>query len=105
MKSPGENGAEAESQDPKFETAIFGAEVRHFVDEDRIGQYLIARAKEDLAEAHQALVEVNPSDYAKITALQLDARVANRVRSWLGEAIESGRAAEVQIQQERDEHG
>ena len=91
--------------DPKMETAVFGREVEHFIDEDPIGRYIIDRAKADLAEASEKLLEVDPSDAPKIAALQLDARVAQRVRGWLKEAIQNGRDAQILIKTERDEYG
>jgi len=88
-----------------FKNAVFGREVRQFIDEDAIGKYLIERARETLLAAGQALVEVDPNDRKKIEALQLDARVANRVRGWLAEAVETGLNSESVLQQQRDEHG
>lgn len=104
--TPGENGAsEPPALDPKWETAVFGREVTAFIETDRIGQYLIDRAQADLAEAQAKLLEVDPSDAKVIALLQLDARVAQRVRGWLAEAIQNGKDAEVLIQQERDGDG
>lgn len=91
--------------DPKWETAVFGREVADFIENDRIGQYLIDQAKTDLAKAQSELLSVDPTDARKIAELQLDARVANRVRGWLAEAVQNGKDAEAIIQQERDEHG
>jgi hypothetical protein len=106
MNSTGETGSgEQPLPDPKWETAVFGREVEAFIDTDCIGQYIIDQAKRDLAEAQGKLLEVDPTDAKAIAALQLDARVANRVRGWLGAAIQNGRDAETLIQQERDEHG
>jgi hypothetical protein len=107
MSTNGESGpgsAEA-ALDPKWETAVFGREVEDFVEHDRIGQYLIARAKEDIASAQEKLLEADPTDAKTIAKLQLDARVATRVRGWLADAIQNGRDAETLINQERDEHG
>lgn len=93
------------SLEPLMEQAVFGAEVTEFLERDRIGQYLVDRAREDLERAHTLLVDVSPYDPAAIAKLQQDARVANRVRTWLAEAIDSGTAAAAALQQERDEHG
>ena len=104
--NPGENGSgESPPLDPKWETAVFGREVADFIDGDRIGQYLIDRARRDLEEAQAKLLEVDPTDHKAIASLQLDARVANRVRGWLAQAIEDGKNAEILIQQERDGDG
>lgn len=105
MNTNGESGSEQPPLDPKWEAAVFGREVAAFVDNDRIGQYIIDRARADLEEAQAKLLEVDPGDAKAIAALQLDARVANRVRGWLKEAIENGKNAEILIQSERDEHG
>lgn len=103
MNNSGESGSsEQPLPDPKWETAVFGREVQAFIDTDRIGQYLIDQAKRDLATAHEKLLDVDPSDSKTIAALQLDARVANRVRGWLAAAIQNGQDAETLIQQERD---
>jgi hypothetical protein len=102
----GEGGApEQIPDDPKWETAVFGREVADFIDNDRIGQYLINRAQRDLAQAQERLLSVDPTDAKAIAAMQLDARVANRVRGWLAEAVQDGIDAEILIQQERDTHG
>jgi len=101
----GENAPEGEPLDPKWEAAAFGREVQDFIDNDSIGRWLIEKAKNDLADASAKLIEVECTAFKDIAELQLQARVANRVRGWLAEAIEAGRAAEIQIQQERDEHG
>jgi hypothetical protein len=100
-----ESGGELPPDDPKVAQAVFGREVEIFIDEHPVAKYVIDRAREDLEKAHIALVEIDPTDAPGIAALQLDARVASRVRGWLGEAIEQGRQAGVLLQQERDEHG
>lgn len=103
MNDTGESGSgEQPLPDPKWETAVFGREVEAFIETDRIGQYLIDQAKKDLEEAQGKLLEVDPTDAKTIAALQLDARVANRVRGWLAAAIQNGHDAETLIQQERD---
>jgi len=89
--------------DADFETAVFGREVEQFCDTDPIGQYLINRAREDLAKAQEALVTIDPYATQEIAALQLNARVAQKVRTWLREAIEAGRNAEALIRQEHGE--
>lgn len=105
MKKNGETGGEGESLTPLWEQATFGREVQEFIEADRIGQYLVDRARDDLDKARDALVSVDPTETKTIIKLQLDARVAMRVRSWLSEAIETGQAARVTLEQERDEHG
>ena len=76
-----------------------------FIEEDPIGKYLIERARQDIQEAQDDLLDVDPSKVEDVRKLQFKASVANRVRVWLGEAIQNGRAAAAQLQLERDEHG
>lgn len=104
ITEPGEEGEALQDDPDLLETAVFGREVEQFIEHDRIGQYLKDKALADLTAAHDALVQVDPTDYRKIAALQLEARVAERVRGWLSDAIEAGRQATVVLQQERDQH-
>ena len=93
------------AENPNFETAVFGREVEDFVDNDRIGQYLVKRAREDLEEAQVALLDVDPEDPSEIRRLQNKAAIALSVARWLREAVEQGRAAAEVIQQEHDSGG
>jgi hypothetical protein len=103
MSNPGEQDqAEPQPLDPKVETAVFGREVADFIERDVIGQYLIDQARLDLEQTQIAMLDVDPTDSKAIAALQLDARVAKRVRGWLAAAIQNGLDAETIIQQERD---
>lgn len=97
---PGENKRSL-TEDPRYETAAFGREIELFLEEDRIGHYLVERARSDLAVAQEALVDIDPADARAIAALQLDARVANRVRQWLGEAIQAGQQAQQLLEEDR----
>jgi hypothetical protein len=105
MSETGEGREEELLGDPAGATAVFGREVEYFIDQDPIGQFIIQRAKDDLAEAQEALLEVDPEKPAEVRKLQFKAAVANSVRGWLAEAIQNGRAAAAQLQLERDEHG
>lgn len=96
---------EEQEDDPKFEEAVFGREVREFIENDRIGKYLISKAQEDIAEAAHELLTVDPTDMPKIRAIQNRAAVANAVRDWLRQAIQDGENAVQAIQQERDTRG
>lgn len=90
---------------PQYEKAVFGREVEQFIEEDRIGRYLVEKARKQAQEAMEKLVEVDPTNTGAIMKLQFQATVANRVAGWLGEAVSEGRQALDVIQQERDEHG
>jgi hypothetical protein len=106
--------AEDEEQDPRLaeladnpnlETAVFGREVEEFVDNDRIGAYIIAQAKRDIEEAQGKLLTIDPTDSKSIADAQLNARVAMAVTGWLRTAIQNGLDAQVLLQQERDTDG
>ena len=105
MSIPGEEIRSELEGDPAGEIAVFGREVEIFIEEDPIGKYLIERARQDIQEAQDDLLDVDPSKVEDVRKLQFKASVANRVRVWLGEAIQNGRAAAAQLQLERDEHG
>jgi len=90
------------SEDQKIEQAIFGREVADFIEHDRIGRYLIEKAKEDIQEAATELLTVDPSDISKVRLIQNKAAVANAVRNWLGQAVQDGRNAELLLQEQRD---
>lgn len=92
-------------EDPKLEQAVFGRDVEFWIETDPIGQYVIARARQDLEEVKEALVTVDPCDAQAIRALQHKAGIAISIRDWLGQAIAAGRSATDSLQQERDEHG
>jgi len=99
-----EQGEEGGALPPEWETAVFGRTVELFL-ESEVGTYIIERAKADLAEASERLIEVDPYNEKEIAKLQLNARVAQKVRQWLAEAIENGKNAAQVIKAERDEHG
>lgn len=86
--------------DPKVEVAILGRQIELWVEEDPIGRYVIERARTELEEVKEALLTCR--DAAKIQDLQSQAAVCNRIRQWLGEAVQAGRAAAIVLQQERD---
>lgn len=105
MSDEGEKRTDLTDLGPVMETAVFGRQVEQFLNEDPIGRYLCDRAAGDLEEAKNDLVITPAHDFNAIQALQLKARTAQNFKDWLREAIESGRAAAVQLQQERDEYG
>lgn len=97
--------ANSASLDPLWEAAVFGHEVKNFIDEHPVAKFIVEKAAKDLEAAHVELVAVDPTDARKIAQLQLDARVATRITTWLAEAVQNGRAATAQLQEEQDEHG
>lgn len=72
-----------------------GYDVEAFMKTD-MGVYIRARANRELEEAQEALLEVNASDTAAITELQLKGRVAARLLTYFGDMVTEAEAAEQQ---------
>lgn len=69
------------------------------------GRYIQQRASEELQQAQDALVGVNPTDAAAVAALQLDARVAQRVLTYFGDMVDEALAAEAAHRAEFESDG
>jgi hypothetical protein len=94
-----DEAAEAEPADDLLATAIFGAEVERFITDDRIGQLIVARAKEDMEAAQGELVAIAPEDAVKIRAAQFKYQVAARVVGWLRDVIIDGHNARKVVEE------
>ncbi|HEV2390090.1 MAG TPA: hypothetical protein VGS04_05125 [Nitrososphaerales archaeon] len=79
---------------------MFGKQVEFFLKSD-IGSYLVKRADKERAEALEELVTVDASDHAKVSAIQLRARVAGSVIDWLAEAIRDGESATEMLKEDQ----
>jgi hypothetical protein len=86
-------------ENPNLEIAVFGREVEDFIENDRIGRYLVEKARRDLEEAKEHLVDCPLAD---VPEWQRKAAIANAIRGYLADAIRDGKAAEILIEQERD---
>jgi hypothetical protein len=84
---------EAPLEDPKLEQAVFGEEVRRFLQNDRIGRYIVAKAAEQVESSLLELKDMDPEDARAIRAIQTKIRVAESVVGWLAEAIDNGERA------------
>lgn len=89
-----------DQEDPRFEAAVLGREIEQWIETDPIGQYIVARAREEIEEVKEALL--TEEDGVKIKALQSRAAICSRVAQWLGEAVQAGRASVIALQTERD---
>ncbi|HEY8359101.1 MAG TPA: hypothetical protein VIL30_16720 [Ramlibacter sp.] len=58
------------------------------------GLYITAKANNELLEAQEALVEVDANNFGRVRELQLQARVAQRVLTYLGDIVQEGRNAQ-----------
>ncbi len=82
--------------DPKFEQAVFGREVRFFLQNDRIGRWIVNRAAQEVQDQLLLLKDAAPEDATAIRTIQTKIRVAESVVEWLLEAVDDGdRATEV----------
>lgn len=87
-------------RDVQMELVTFGKEVEYFMDQDRIGSYIIENAVLEMSETAEELSVVDAHDIAKVQALQVKFRVAASVRLWLGQAVQRGMEARTIIEQE-----
>jgi hypothetical protein len=92
---------ERELPDELMETAVFGAEVERFLDEDRIGKMLVERAKVEMEAAQIELTKIDPEDTKAIRAAQFKYQVADRVVGWLRDVIIDGHTARKVIEEQQ----
>lgn len=78
--------------DPQVRVAIFGEQVKQFLDSD-IGVYLLQCADEDAGAAMREFAQVELTDTAKLAAIQLKLNTARNVENWLKQAIIAGKQA------------
>lgn len=71
----------------------FGLDVHQFMGTS-MGRYLTQRAQIEIAEAKDALVDVDPEDPKAVRDLQNKARVASMFLEWMGEAVTTGEMAQ-----------
>lgn len=83
-----------------MELVTFGKEVEYFIEEDRIGRYLMENSVLQMSEAAEEMAECDAHDLAKMQALQIKFKVAAAVRQWLGAAVQRGMEARTIIEQE-----
>jgi hypothetical protein len=87
-------------RDIQVELVTFGKEVEYFLENDRIGKYLLECAILDMSEAAEAMAGEDAHNVAKMQEHQLKFRVASQVRAWLGQAVSRGMEARMIIEQE-----
>ena len=79
----------------------FGIEVEAFL-QGPIGLYLVTRAEEEIAEALEALKNVDSEDPKLIRALQNQIFRCEAVQYWLAEAIQSGLNEQRELHEKGD---
>ena len=82
---------------PTLAVAVLGKEVELFLDSD-IGKYLVQCAEDDIDTVMSAFSKVNPQDAPAIMALQVKLGAAIRIKGWLGDAINSGKQAVMNME-------
>lgn len=69
-----------------------------------VTMYLLARAKQEAADALLALASVQPNDVDSIRGLQNDVQRFRDLRRWLSEAVDKGRESfQALREEERDQ--
>jgi hypothetical protein len=78
-----------EVRDLMVRRAVFGEQVHIFMNTD-IGKYMIARAKEQRANAYVEFTDCDVNDTAQVQQIQNKIRVAECIEQWLGDAVGDG---------------
>ena len=91
---------EEPQHDPKTEQAIFGEEVRIFMEQDRIGRYLVQRAADEVQEALLEFKDVDSEDAKKIREIQNRIKIAESVVGWLAGVVDDGLRARQILEDE-----
>jgi len=87
-------------EDEKAEAAVFGEEVRQFLEQDRIGRFLVRKAADEVQDALLELKEADPDKPGEIRRIQTRIRVAESVVGWLAQAIDDGLRARQILEDE-----
>jgi hypothetical protein len=92
---------ELDHNDPLVKDAVFGKQVEDFLHSD-VGDYLLAQARREGAEALEKLKVVEPNAEQDIRALQSIIARSDSFQTWLGQAVEDGLRATNQLDGEED---
>lgn len=87
-------------RDPMLQQAAFGRQVELFLQSD-IGDFLLKRSEEEIAEAVLKLKTVNPWRRRKIQELQNAIKIAEKFQFWLADAIAAGNQAHELLMEEQ----
>ena len=92
------------NEDPLVRAAVFGRQVEDFLSSD-IGRHIAARASDEIDAALHQLKSISPRFFwgrRKIARLQEQIAVAERVISWLADAVTEGRQATQALEDAND---
>lgn len=78
--------------DPDVQTAVFGRQVEDFLSSE-IGDYLVNKAKDEIVTAVEELKKADPYECEVVQSIQNRIAIAEKILSWLGDAIISGNQA------------
>ena len=88
------------ADDPDLRAVAVGLDAEHFVENTKLGKFLINRAHECRISALEQLTLVDATDANAIIRLQWASRTPDLFLQWLDEAIALGRSAEESIREE-----
>jgi hypothetical protein len=83
--------------DPLMRAVVLSTDVEHFINHNKVGMYLMARAVESRADALEKFAHVDPFQAKAVLALQWEQKIPDLFIQWLEEALAAGREAEEQI--------
>lgn len=94
---------EAEDFPPELVKAVqLGVDAERFMTKSKIGVYLYNRALSQITEATSGLSRMRGIRNRDAEELHDDLRVAQLFLDWMNDALEAGRRAEEQLQEEED---
>ena len=99
------DSADVYANDPLYQAASLGVDVRHFIEKDKVGKYLVKCANQHRDAALLQLGIVDPTDTIKIMALQWDVKMPELFLAWLDEAMTRGDVAQETIEIEDSTYG
>lgn len=88
------------ANDPQMRAVNLGIDTLYFIENDKVGQYLVERAHQCRINALEQLAVANPNDADTVRRLQWEAKIPDLFLTWLDEGIANGNAAEETIRME-----
>jgi len=87
------------NQDLTMDRAKLGLEAEGFL-RSSLGRYLVERAEAEIEKGFTELFKVSPSDTGGNIEARMDIQVPMNVIKWLNEAVDSGKLAMQELQEE-----
>jgi hypothetical protein len=83
--------------DNRMKKVALGIDTIYFIEQTKLGAYLVEQANNRRIVALEELAEADPTNQELIRTLQWQSRIPDLFLSWLDEAIANGRTEEINI--------